>query len=216
MKWAVRDMAVLGWVALCAFGCAETPNVGPPVVREEAVPQVVSNHGDLRVYVNEYPLIYEDPESFLLEVFFENRGPSPLIILPSLIRRQYSPMDESGVVTYVPRSDPAPSSWQGAFALQPQETRVVTLAGMEDGDGVWELDKGFYRLSVRYVVTDDVALNGEHRGGEIETKEGVLWVGEQESQELTVRYEPAAEEEPARDAAAPAPLDEGRAGDARF
>lgn len=190
MERAVRDMMVLGWVALCAFGCAETPHLRAPAALEEPVPPIASDHADLRVYLNEYPVIYEDPELFSLDVFFENRGPDTLIILPSLIRRHYHPMDESGVVTYVPRSDPAPSSWEGAFTLQARETKVVTLAGMEDGEGVWELDTGFYRLSVRYVVPEGLTLDGEHRGGEIETKEGVLWVGEEESQELTVRYEP--------------------------
>lgn len=190
MKRSVRIMAVLGWVALCAFGCAETTVPPPPAALEEPAPVAVSDHADLRIYLNEYPLVYEDPELFLLDVFFENRGPETLIILPSLIRRHYSPMDESGVVTYVPRSEPASSSWDGAFTLHPRETKVVTLAGMEDSDGVWELDKGFYRLSVRYVVSEELILDGEPRGGAMGPEEGALWVGEQESEELTVRYEP--------------------------
>lgn len=216
MKWTVRDITVLAWVAFCAFGCAQTGDRLVPAALEGPVQQVVSNRADLHVYLNEYPLIYEDPDLFLLDVFFENRGPDTLIILPSLLRRHYSPMDETGWVTYVPRSEPAPSWWQGAFTLRPQETKVITLAGMEDGDGVWELDRGFYRLSVRYVVTEELTLNGEHRGERIGPGEGVLWIGEEESQELTVRYEPSVEEEPGRDAAEPAPLEEGRGDDARF
>lgn len=191
MKRGVRDITVLAWMALCAWGCAETQDLRTPAAPVEPAPPVVTERADLRVYLNEYPLIYDDPELFLLDVFFENRGSETVIILPSLIRRHYSPMDEAGVVTYVPRSEPAASSWEGAFALHPRETKVVTLAGMEDGEGVWELDKGFYRLSVRYVASEELALNGGRRGDGTGPGEGTLWVGEEETQELTVRYEPA-------------------------
>ncbi len=216
MKWAVCDMTLLAWMALCAFGCAEVSPHAAPGALEDSAPLAVSDHADLHVYLNDYPLIYEDPELFLLDVFFENRGPDTLIILPSRIRRHYSPMEESGAVTYVPRDDDAPSSWEGAFALQPQETKVITLAGMADGDGVWELDKGFYRMSVRYVVTEDATLNGERREGGVGVEEGVLWVGERESQELTVRYEPSRAANPAPDDDQPAPLEQGQTDDARF
>ncbi len=216
MKWAVRDTAVLAWVTLCAFGCAEVHDLRSPAALQEPVPLVVADHTDLRVYLNDYPLIYEDPELFLLDVFFENRGPDTLIILPSLIRRHYSPMEETGAVTYVPRSGPALSSWDGAFALAPQETKVITLAGMEDGDGVWELDQGFYRMSVRYVVTEDLTLNGARREGGGEPKVGILWIGEQESQELTVRFEPSVAGTLVPDAAEPAPFEQAHPDDARF
>lgn len=216
MTRAVRDMTLWAWFALCTFGCAEIETPRPSGAPEDRAPLVISDQADLHVYLNDYPLIYEDPELFLLDVYFENRGPDTLIILPSRIRRHFSPMEETGLVTYVPRDDPAPSSWEGAFALQPQETKVITLAGMEDGDGVWELDKGFYRMSVRYVVTEDLTLDGGGREGGVWTDEGILWVGERESQELTVRYEPSGAAGPAPKPVEPPTVGQGPTDDARF
>lgn len=183
-------MTVLGCLAICASGCAEPPPRPAPAAPAGPGPAVVSDPADLRVYLGDYPLVYEDPELFLLDVFFENRGSETLVILPSLLRRHYSPMDDTGMVTYVPRSEPTGFSWDGAFTLRPQETKVLTLSGMEDIDGVWELERGFYRLSVRYVVPEGLILNGAHGGAGSGPDDGVLWIGEQESQELTVRYEP--------------------------
>jgi hypothetical protein len=146
----------------------------------------------LLVYLSEYPVVYEKPDSFLLEVYFENVGGQALTILPSLIHRLYSPMDEAGAVTYVPIPAAEGSPWSGAFTLQPQQTKVVTFLGMKDGDGFWELQSGFYRLSVRYMVTKDLMRSGYDVDDGFGPPPATLWVGEVQSEEMTVRYEPVA------------------------
>ena len=99
---------------------------------------------------------YDAPESFALEVVFENVGDLPVAILPAMVRRRYRPLG-SGSATYVPYPGPPIFPWRDAFVLGPGVARTVTITGMRDGDGIWALAPGAYELSVRYVVEEALA-----------------------------------------------------------
>lgn len=209
-------LAVLvGGLAVVPAGCVEPGPVDRP---RDAVGSPLNGGADgaLRMYVDEYPVVYDDPERFALDVFFENRGEHSLLIIPSHLRRQYSPMDESGEVTYVPSPDPERSTWRGAFTLAPHETRVVTLAGMRDGDGLWKLAQGFYRLSVRYVVTEEFAADEPGPPLGTAARDAAIWRGDLESRAMTVRFAPAAAAGGLPADGPRARPDERRAGDGRF
>lgn len=154
----------------------------------EEHPSEQSHEPGLQLYVNDFRLVYDDPDEFVLDVYFENLGEHSVVVLPSKIHRQYRPLDRT-TATYVPYPGPRISPWKEAFTLMPRETRVVHLAGMRDGDGVWALDYGNYQLSLTYFVTEDLAANGAAFQQERGSPNAPVWVGELHSRPIAVRYE---------------------------
>jgi hypothetical protein len=126
----------------------------------------------------------------VMDVFFENLGGAPIVVLPSLIHRQYQPLGEASA-TYVPLPGPQISPWEGAFTLKPRETRGVRITGMRDADGVWALEGGNYRMALLYTVGEELAATSPFTNGGLGVQEAAVWVGELESREITVRYEPS-------------------------
>ena len=61
---------------------------------------------------------------------------------------------------------------------------------MPERDGLWKLDRGAYSLSLRYVVPEALEANEHASAEESPFPDTLLWVGELQSQEVTVRYEP--------------------------
>ena len=177
------------WLQALLVACVTPGDVTPrgAVLADKRIE--IYDQAMLKLYVDEPELAYERPETFRLEAFFENRGRSRVLILPSLIHRQYRPVNGE-TVTYVPYPGPRLSPWDGAFALDPNETRVVILSGMRERDGLWKLDRGAYSLSLRYVVPEALEANEDASAEESPFPDTLLWVGELQSQEVTVRYEP--------------------------
>jgi len=187
--------------ALCALvfqasliGCESPAGMPQPVDVPQPASVVNANPAEqgpklkLHLYVTDFRVVYDDPDSFVLDVYFENVGEQTLVVLPSHIHRQYRPLDRT-TATYVPYPSPRFSPLKGAFALMPRETRMVQLTGMRDGDGAWALDYGNSQLSLRYLVTEDFAANGDLAEQQVVSGDGQVWVGELQSQPVAVRYE---------------------------
>ncbi len=186
MTKTVRFISRMCLIPLVLFGC-ETVGPESPVGH---MPGSNAAGSLLHVHLDDYPLFYEDPESFVLQVSFENRGETPIVVLPAYIHRQYHPLDE-GRVTYRPFPGPPVSPWEQAVAIQPHQIHTITLTGMQDGDGHWTLERGTYRLSLRYLVMPDLADGAGVEKERGSYPHGEVWVGELETREVTVRYEPA-------------------------
>ena len=97
---------------------------------------------------------YAESRKFELSVILQNNGDAPVIVLPQSLRRQYRSLD-AGIASYSPYPGPPIRPWKDAFLLRPGEGRTLTVRGMRDGDGVWNLEPGRYELSIRLSVTSD-------------------------------------------------------------
>ena len=177
-------------IPLVLFGCETAGRPVGPEFPAGHMPGSNAAGALLHVHLDDYPLVYEEPETFVLQVSFENRGDTPIVVLPSSIHRQYQPLAD-GRVTYRPFPGPRVSPWEHAVAIQPRQIHSVTLTGMQDGDGLWTLEPGTYRLSVRYLVTPDLANGAGVEKEQASSLDGDVWVGELETREVTLRYEPA-------------------------
>ena len=175
---------------LVLFGCETAGRPVGPEFPAGHMPGSNAAGALLHVHLDDYPLVYEEPETFVLQVSFENRGDTPILVLPSSIHRQYQPLAD-GRVTYRPFPGPRVSPWEHAVAIQPRQFHIVTLTGMQDGDGLWTLEPGTYRLSVRYLVTPDLANGAGVEKEQASAPDGDIWVGELQTREVTLRYEPA-------------------------
>ena len=185
MTKRTRKLLGVGPALLLVLGCGSQTETLQPTERVHEDRAPVSAGAILNLYIDEYFVTYDDPGSFLLGVLFENVGEEPVVILPSQIRRQYRPLD-TATITYVPYPGPRSPPWEGAFTLQPKETHRLMVGGMRDGDGMWDLEPGAYRLSLRYLVTDETASYVSP----VLDKKPSVWVGEVQSSEITVRFEP--------------------------
>jgi hypothetical protein len=132
-----------------------------------------------------------DPAAFRLTLTFENRGDTPILILPSRIRRHYRGYEESATATYIPYPGPPISPWRGAFSIAPGASHTTELSGMQDGDGTWRLAAGQYFLQIVYAV--EPALESAQTAVESlspELRNTPLWVGELQTEAIPVVYGP--------------------------
>jgi hypothetical protein len=133
---------------------------------------------------------YADPATFQITVTFYNSGATELLVLPALVRRAYYAMDE-GSATYVPHPGPPLSPWKGAFTVPAHDSRSAHFSGMRDGDGVWRVEAGHYRVVARYSV--EPALEAQRPTAstlEPALRSIPLWLGELRSEPVAVLYEP--------------------------
>ncbi len=152
----------------------------------------MSKKPKLGLFLHVHPLTYGSPDALSVEIYFENLGEDPMVILPSLLHRQYRPL-EDGAASYIPGPNGGMLPWQGAFVLGPLELKKVELMGMGARDGLWELDPGAYGLSVRYLVEEDLVAEPSFLLKNSNLGEVPIWVGDVQSREIIVRYKPTAQ-----------------------
>ncbi len=132
-----------------------------------------------------------DPAAFRLTLTFENRGDTPILILPSRIRRHYRGYEASAAATYIPYPGPPISPWRGTFSIAPGASHTIELSGMQDGDGAWRLEAGQYSLRIGYAV--EPALESAQTDVESlspELRNTPLWVGELQTEAIPVVHAP--------------------------
>jgi hypothetical protein len=144
------------------------------------------SHASLTIRVQSSTPIYDDPSAFELSVIVQNRGSSPLVVLPQALRRVYAALG-SGSAEYSPYPGPPVPPWKGAFSLQPGQTRTLTFVGMRDGDGSWKIEPGRYELRVRLSVSGDTAKSAEEHVAHFGA---TIWQGNLQSSATLVTYRP--------------------------
>ena len=141
---------------------------------------------NLAIEVHSSTPTFADPAAFELSVIIENRGGAPVVVLPQALRRVYRALG-SGSATYSPYPGPPVPPWNGAFSLQPDQSRTLTFVGMRDGDGVWKIEPGRHELRVRLSVPSEFAKSAEphvaHFGA-------IIWQGDIQSPAILITYEP--------------------------
>ena len=135
---------------------------------------------------------YSDPADFHLAVTLDNGGDSAVVILPGAIRRSYTPRS-GGAARYMPFPGPRLAPWKGAFLLLPGQAHTLEFTGMRDGDGIWDLERGRYELTVRFHVTPNLARSAE---AHTEDLGAPAWVGDITSDPIAVSFvaQPAAQQ----------------------
>ena len=144
------------------------------------------SHANLAIRVQSSTLIYDDPSTFELSVIVQNRGGIPLVVLPQALRRVYSAVG-SNSAEYSPYPGPRVPPWEGAFSLQPGQTRTLTFVGMRDGDGSWKIEPGRYELRVILSVSGDTAKSAEEHVAHFGA---AIWQGNLQSAVILVTYSP--------------------------
>jgi hypothetical protein len=119
-------------------------------------------------------------------MILENNGGAPVIVLPQSLRRQYLSIG-AGAARYSPYPGPPISPWKDAFLLRPGQSRTLTVRGMRDGDGVWNLEPGRYELSIRLSVTSDTV---EASSSQVKDLGAAIWEGDIQSSSIRVTYLP--------------------------
>ena len=76
----------------------------------------------LTIRVQSSTPVYDDPAEFELSIIVQNRGSSPLVVLPQALRRVYAAVG-AGSAEYSPYPGPPVPPWKGAFSLQPGQKR---------------------------------------------------------------------------------------------
>jgi hypothetical protein len=195
---------MLAGMGLLLLSCAGPSASDRPEARGEIQDGWSAVESGLRLRVHSPNQAYRDPGAFVLTVEFENLGQTPLVIFPTGIYRQYRPLD-STMVTYEPYPGPRISPWKDLFAIGPQERRAVQFIGMRDGDGIWQLDAGSHALSVHYFVGADLASNVAVQAAlpRAVGEAARVWVGELQSPEIIVRFDPRSAQ--AKDRPTPSP-----------
>ena len=140
----------------------------------------------LRLGLSISNLIYKDPKTFQLSIFFQNLGKEKIIILPESTRRIYQGKGQ-GVAKYVPFPGPPIYPWGGAFLLLPGQKNEIKYVGMRDRDGIWVLEPGTYNLSMQFIVPQDLA--GGY-GREFPNSKDQVWIGRIETEKLTITFQP--------------------------
>lgn len=129
---------------------------------------------------------YSVPERFHLVVTIRNPTKNALVILPGGIDRVYKALGR-GSARYVPFPGPPLSPWRNAFLLSPGESRLMEFHGMRDGDGVWMIAPGEYLLTIRLVVSAEVANSPEFRSSWPRIP---VWHGECAAEPIPVAHHP--------------------------
>ena len=140
----------------------------------------------LRLGLSISNLIYKDPKTFQLSIFFQNLGKEKIIILPESTRRIYQGKGQE-VAKYVPFPGPPIYPWGGAFLLLPGQKNEIKYVGMRDRDGIWVLEPGTYNLSMQFIVPQDLA--GGY-GREFPNSKDQVWIGRIETEKLTITFQP--------------------------
>ncbi|MDH3378810.1 MAG: hypothetical protein OEQ39_17940 [Gammaproteobacteria bacterium] len=151
-----------------------------------ALPVSAASHASLTIRVQSSTPNYEDPSTFNFSVIIQNQGRAAFVVLPQALRRVYTAVG-SGSAEYSPYPGPPIHPWKGAFALQPDESRVLTFVGMRDGDGVWKIEPGRYELGVTLSVSGDSAKAAE---AQVAQFGATVWQGNIESAAIPVTYMP--------------------------
>jgi hypothetical protein len=141
----------------------------------------------LAIHIESATPKYEEPASFELSVTLRNEGDAAVIVLPQSLRRTYTSLG-GGAAHYSPYPGPPIRPWKDAFLLRPGESRTVTVRGMRDGDGVWNLEPGRYELSIRMSVTPDAV---EASRSHVKHLGASIWHGDIQSSSIRVTYSPA-------------------------
>lgn len=157
--------------------------------RTDVLSVPASEHSTLRLMARTGTSTYHNPASFTIEVVFENHGSFPVRIFPAALYRHYRPVHQE-TVAFVPRYSGSRSFWSQSFAVPAFDARSITLQGMKDRGGYWGLLPGEYRLSLRYVVTAEQVATVIQEGPGLDTIRPPIWIGEIESREVAIRYDP--------------------------
>lgn len=124
--------------------------------------------------------IYENHNQFELSVKFHNISDKPFIVFPVYVRRKYTSLDSQGF-HYSPLPAPAIDPWRSAIILASGQSKTITFNGMRDGNGVWRLTPGRYKLSVslRVASTSSFETWGKYKGIDV-------WRGIAESKSIII------------------------------
>jgi len=85
-------------------------------------------------------------------VTIANRGRTPVVVLPNLVRLRI----ENGSAQYVPYPGPALDPWQGAHELAPGASTQLRFPDTSDRRGIWRTPPGEYRIVAVYEVPEDL------------------------------------------------------------
>jgi hypothetical protein len=140
----------------------------------------------LVIQVESSTCAYEEPERFELSVILRNNGDDMVILLPQSLRRAYVSLG-GGAAHYSPYPGPPIKPWKDAFLLRPGQSRTITVRGMRDGDGVWNLEPGRYELSIRLSVTPDTVAASR---SQVKDLGAAIWQGDIQSSSIRVTYSP--------------------------
>jgi hypothetical protein len=130
---------------------------------------------------------YGEPAEFDLSVIVRSGCSAPVIVLPQSIRRNYVSVG-SGAAQYSPFPGPPINPWQDAFLLRPSQSQTLMVRGMRDGDGVWNLERGRYEMSIRLTVTPEAA---KASALQVKNPGAPIWEGDIRSSNIRVIYSPA-------------------------
>ncbi len=143
----------------------------------------------LSLHAVSHPLVLHDLSEFSLDLFVENLSQRPVTIFPSFIQMEFRPL-ERGTVSFRPMEQEPVSIWEDAFVLMPEEVRTINDISLKGRQGTWSLERGSYGLSIRYYVENDQLPLDRSVGVKSPFKESHLWVGDLQSQEVTIHYVP--------------------------
>ncbi len=126
--------------------------------------------------------IYENHNQFELSVKFYNISDKSFIVFPAYVRRKYTSLDNQNF-RYSPLAAPAIDPWPSAIILASGQSKTITFNGMRDGNGVWHLTSGRYKLSVSLHVASTSSFEtwGKYKGIDV-------WRGIAESKSIIINY----------------------------
>ena len=127
---------------------------------------------------------YKKHHQFKLLVTFSNISKQSFIVFPAYIRREYTPLDSQSS-QYSPYPGPVIDPWRGAISLKPGQSETVTYDGMRDGDGVWSLMAGRYKLAVRLNVLPN---NYDYSTPNKKIVGTNIWLGNIKSESININY----------------------------
>jgi len=127
---------------------------------------------------------YKKHHQFKLLVTFSNISSQSFVVFPSYIRREYKPLDGQRL-RYTPYPGPVIDPWFGAILLEPGESETITYEGMRDGDGMWDLMPGRYKLAATLNVLPN---NYDYPTPNKQIVGANIWLGNIKSNKININY----------------------------
>ena len=115
-------------------------------------------------------------ESRDIAVTIANNGPTPVVVLPNMVRLRI----EGAGAEYVPYPGPPIDPWASASEIAPGGTVTVEVRDASDKRGIWRLPPGSYLVATLYEVTTDLAPP------QTIANPGRVWRGRLESSPVTM------------------------------
>jgi len=124
--------------------------------------------------------------SFKVRVIFNNINKEPLLVLPEFIAMHYEALGK-GKASYTPYPGPPTNPYRDVRQVAPGKIEVIAVAGLRDTRGMWRLEPGSYRLTVRYAVPGNLIESAAPRPANLPP--GRIWAGTLDSVPVVANVE---------------------------